>query len=96
MANLPSNTILQLSGTVGDLVFKHRPDGRIVVSKRPDMSRVIPSERQIIQRKRFKEAVNFAKQSLQDPEKEQALKSKLRKGQCAFRQAMKAAFKGKG
>jgi hypothetical protein len=47
-----------LSGTLDGLVFKHyRKDKRgLVVSRKPDMSKVRPSPAQLAQRKRMRQA----------------------------------------
>ncbi|MBI4307639.1 MAG: hypothetical protein HY684_02415 [Chloroflexi bacterium] len=68
MAIAKLNPILaQLSGQVGDLVFKHYGD-RVVITKKPDMSRVTPSRAQETHRERFARAVAYSRRVLTDPE----------------------------
>ena len=50
-----------------DLVFKISPQGELIVSKRPDMSKVKWSKSQKAHRQRFKEAVAYAKAALAEP-----------------------------
>ncbi len=59
--------IEEIHGTMYDVVFKKSPKGNMIVTKRPDMSRVKWSKAQKEQRQRFKEAVAFAKAALADP-----------------------------
>jgi hypothetical protein len=58
-----------LSGTLDGLVFKHyRKDKRgLVLSRKPDMSKVKPSPAQLAQRKRMRQAGEFHRQVLADP-----------------------------
>jgi hypothetical protein len=63
------------SGHVGrQLVFKNY-SGKIVVTKFPDMSGVVPSENQLKEKSRFGEAVRFAQGIIRDPAKKAAYKA---------------------
>jgi hypothetical protein len=56
-----------IQGTLYDVVFKLSPQGKPIVTKRPDMSHVQWSESQQAQRQRFKEANAYAKSAMADP-----------------------------
>lgn len=78
MARARLNPILaQLRGQVGDLVFKHYGD-RVVVSKKPDMSRITPSRAQETHRHRFARAVAYGRRVLADPEARAAYEAPAR------------------
>ena len=62
-----SPILANLQGQVGDVVFK-RYGNKIVISRKPDMSNVKPSEAQLAQRARFRAATQYSKQALADPE----------------------------
>jgi hypothetical protein len=59
--------IEEVHGTMYDMVFKRSLKGNMIVTKRPDMSRVEWSEAQIAQRARFKQAVAYARAALAEP-----------------------------
>jgi hypothetical protein len=59
--------IEEVHGTMYDVVFKRSPKGNMIVTKRPDMSKVEWSEAQIAQRARFKQAVTYARAALAEP-----------------------------
>jgi hypothetical protein len=78
-----------LSGQLNkELVFKSYSYG-MVVTKYPDMSKVKPSELQLREKSRFKEAVAYAKALIQDPFKKAELQATLPKGKSAYHQAIK-------
>src|SRR5215216_1706453 len=60
--------IEEIHGTMYDMVFKRSPKGNMIVTRRPDMSRVKWSQAQQEQRQRFKAAVAYAKAALAEPE----------------------------
>jgi hypothetical protein len=67
MAKATLNPILeQLRGQVGDLVFKQYGD-KIVVTKKPDLSKHKPTAAQRAQRERFRQATLYGKGMLADP-----------------------------
>ena len=84
MAKIILNAALTgLSGTLDRLVFKHyRKDKRgMVLSRRPDMSRVKPSSAQLVRRELMRRAGEFHRQVLADPallKKYQAIARKKR------------------
>ncbi len=68
MARARLNPVIEeLRGQIGELVFKRYGD-RVVISKKPDMSRVKPSAAQTAHRKRFRRATVYAKVVMADPE----------------------------
>ena len=88
MARLAANSSLKLSGKIGDLIFKNYGD-KIVVTRRPDMSRVKPSRKQNNNRNLFKEAVAYAKKINRTPAMKQAYLKKVKKGQSVYHYAIK-------
>ena len=52
--------LLGLQGLVGDLVFK-RYGEQVIISKKPDMSKVVWSEKQLRSRERFRLATMYGK-----------------------------------
>jgi hypothetical protein len=70
MAKAKLNPILeQLHGGMGDLVFRRTPGGGVTVMHRPDMSGVKWSPAQVAGRERFRQAVQYARLTLADPQK---------------------------
>ncbi len=68
MAKVKLNPILEgIRGQVGDLVFKRYGD-ETVISRKPDLSGVPPTEAQLAQRKRFSEAALYGKMVMADPD----------------------------
>jgi len=68
MAKVRLNPILeQIRGQVGDLVFK-RYGEEVVISRKPDLSGVEPSEAQLAARERFRQAALYGKMVMADPE----------------------------
>ena|SRR5688572_95734 len=57
----------EIHGTMYDVVFKRSPKGNMIVTKRPDMTRVKWSKAQKAHRARFKQAVTYARAALADP-----------------------------
>ena len=60
--------IEEIHGTLYDVVFKKSPKGNMIVTKRPDMTGVEWSEAQTDQRQRFKQANDYAKAAMADPD----------------------------
>ena len=61
--------INELRGTLyEDMVFKRSPQGKIIVSKKPDMSNVKPTQAQKDARERFARASAYATAALANPE----------------------------
>lgn len=65
---------------IGDIVVR-QCKGRTIISKRPNKSSVAPTPAQQKTRILFKEAAEFAKQVLQDPDRKQAYAQKLKKAE---------------
>jgi len=68
MAKVTLNPILkQLSGAMGDVVFRVSSTGETTIAKQPDMSHVKWSKAQKAHRQRFKQAVVYAKAAMAKP-----------------------------
>ena len=68
MAKVRFNShVVEIRGTLGDLVFKRSPQGEIIVTRKPDMSNVVWSEAQEAQRRRFTQASAYATAAKADP-----------------------------
>ncbi len=93
MARLKKNSLLSaLSGALGkELVFKQYAD-KTVVSKYPDMSGVKPSELQLLQRQRMREATAYAQSVERNPELRTVFEKGLKPGESVFHKAIKAYF----
>jgi hypothetical protein len=79
-----------------DLVLKRSPSGKIIVSKKPDMSKVKKSQAQLENQERFKQASDYARAAKADPQvwahyQEQAQRLKKRPRDLA----MSDYYKGK-
>jgi len=87
------DSIFKISGAIGkQIVYKQYKDG-LVVTKFPDMSRIIASAGQRKCRNLFKEAVAFARGINNDPEKEKAYLGKTPKNQSVFNAAISEYMK---
>jgi hypothetical protein len=53
-------------GTLYDVIFKRFSQGKIIVSKKPDLSKVVGSEAQEAQRERFRQASAYATRAKAD------------------------------
>jgi len=68
MAKVKTNPIIEeIRGAVGDLVFRNS-EGKTVVSRKPDLSGIEPTEAQQNQRERFGQAALYGKLVLADEE----------------------------
>jgi hypothetical protein len=87
----------EIRGTLfDDMVFKRTPSGRIILSKKPDMSRVKKSKAQLENQERFKQASAYATAAKADPQvwaHYQKLAKKLKKRPCDL--AVSDYYKGK-
>ena len=61
-------SIEDIQGTLYDVVFKRSPQGKPIVTKRPDMTHVKWSEAQTNQRSRFRLANEYAQAAMADPQ----------------------------
>src|SRR6476660_5351360 len=89
MAHSNNNPLLEgFSGAIGELVVKHYPNGKTVITKKPDMSQVKRSELQKVYQSKFVEAVAYARSAERDPEKKVAFEKVLKKGQDVYHTAL--------
>jgi hypothetical protein len=89
MAHSNSNPWLEgFSGAIGELVIKRYPNGKMVITKKPDMSQVKGSELQKIYQTKFAEAVVYARAAKRDPEKRAAFEKVLKAGQDVYHAAL--------
>jgi len=97
MAQSERNMLLnQVSGQFGKQVVVKRYGNKTVITSYPDMSNIKPSKEQKKKRKVFAEAVAYAQQINNDPEKKALYKKKLKKGQTVYNYAIKEYMKGNG
>ena len=83
-----SSSILKISGAIGKkIVFKQYKNGE-VITKFPDMSKIIASAGQRSCRNLFKEAVDYARQINNDPAKKKTYQKRIRKNQTVFNAAI--------
>ena len=82
-----------LRGQIGkELVFK-KYGKKTIVTRYPDMSMVKPSALQNKERKRFAEAVVYARSVLQNPKLKAAYQKKVRNGQNVYHYALQEFLK---
>ncbi len=91
---LSKNNIVtdSLSGKIGNVIFKNYGD-RTVVSKYPDMSKVVKTESQLENQYLFKAAHTYAKNMLADSKKKEAFIKTLPKGKFAYHEAVSKYMK---
>ena len=88
--------IVQVSGTMGNFVFKKSRRGEAIVASCPRKSKTEPSEAQKAHRERFKQAVAYARAALADPAVRTHYEERAAKeGKGAFAAAQSDYFKGK-
>jgi hypothetical protein len=69
MLNVKLNPIIQaISGKLGDIVFRVSKTGKVTITKRADVSGVVPSEARLAQRERFKQAIEYAGAAMAEQE----------------------------
>jgi len=86
----------QLSGGIGDIVFRTTKEGQVIISQRPRRSSAGPSEAQKAQQERFAGAVAYAKAALADPRLRGVYEEMAAKeGKAAFAMARSDYFKGR-
>ena len=81
-----------LSGKMGNVIFKNY-GGKTVMCKRPDMSRVVKSAKQLERQDQFREAHYYAKGIMADPAKKLAFMKTLPKGKMAYHAAVSKYLK---
>jgi hypothetical protein len=90
-----SDLIKGLRGKVGGVVFRQSPKGDIIISKAPDMSNVEWSPAQKESRRRFREAIAYAKAAMADPGVRAVYeKQAAEQNRQPFRVAVSDYFKG--
>ena len=89
MASTNQNILAKgLKGQIGkQLVFKQYGE-KTVVTRYPDMSKVVPSELQKKQRSGFAEAVTYAQSINNDPVLKAKYAKKVKKGKTVFQYAI--------
>lgn len=86
---------VEISGTMGNFVFKRSRKGEAIVARRPRKSQTRPSEAQKAQRERFKLAVAYARAAMADPAVRVIYEELARKeGLSVFAAAQSDYFKG--
>ena len=94
MAQSKNNPVLEgVSGKIGNLVIKQYPNGKIVITKMPDMSSVKQSKLQSIYQNQFAEAVKYARAAKRDPQKRAAFEKVLKPGQDVYHAALSSFLK---
>ena len=89
MARSTNNLLFKgVSGKLDQLVIKQYANG-IVISKKPDMSRVKRTALQKSEQIKFKQAVAYAQGIIRDPKQKVAYARKLKKGQSVYHAAIK-------
>jgi hypothetical protein len=90
MGRIRYNAIINgVSGKLGNVVLRHTRQGRTYISSRPDRSKVKLSAKQKKSNEAFSEAVQYAQDILNDPEKNKHYKTKLKPGQTVYHAAVK-------
>ena len=88
--------VVEIQGTMYDVVFKKSPNGKTIVTKRPDMSNVKWSQAQEAHRKRIAESNNYAKAAMADPDVRAFYEKRAAKEhRVPYRLAVSDYFKGK-
>jgi hypothetical protein len=92
MAKQKGNVVTHgLSGKIGDLLVFRQRDGKTIVSKMPEQSKTV-SEKQREQRKRFQQAVIYAKSAFASPETAALYAETAKKGKNPFSVAVADFF----
>ena len=93
MAISKNNLVTEiLSGKVGNVIFKNYGN-KTVISRYPDMSKVVKTEKQIENQYQFKAAQAYAKSMLSDPAKKLAFIKTIPKGKIAYHAAISKYLK---
>ena len=91
MARAANNALLRgFSGKIGEIVVKQYAN-KIVISAKPDMSRVKKSQLQKLKQSKFKEAVKSAQSIIRDKNKKEAYakNKRLKRGQSVYHAAIR-------
>jgi hypothetical protein len=88
--------LVEVHGTLYDLVFKKSPQGEMIVTKKPDMSKVKWSKAQKANRKHMSTAIATAQAALLDPKVKAKYERKAKKlDRRAWNLALSDALNGK-
>lgn len=80
-------------GTVGgNMTFRRKRSGKVIVSKKAKASEIPPTEEQLEIRKRFKRAITYAKAIVKNPEMKATYAARATGDQTALNVALKDAF----
>lgn len=93
MAISKNNIVTEsLSGKVGNVIFKNY-NNKTVISKYPDMSNVVKTEKQKENQLQFKAAQAYAKSIISDPEKKLAFIKTIPKDKTVYHAAISKYLK---
>ena len=88
--------VVEIQGTMYDVVFKKSPRGRTIVTKKPDMSNVKWSKAQKANRKRMRYSNDYAKAAMADPQVRAVYEARAaREGRVAYNVALSDYWQGK-
>jgi hypothetical protein len=91
-----NSMIEELRGAMQDFVFRTSPNGKVYLSKRPDMSKVKWSKAQEASRQRFQEASKYAQAAMRDPQVRAVYEERAaREHRQPYRVALSDYLKGK-
>ena len=86
----------EIHGTLDGWVFKKSPQGKMIITKKPDMSKVKWSKAQKANRKRMSEAITAAQVALMNPKIKARYERKAKKlGRRAWNLALSDALNGR-
>lgn len=91
--SLKSLLLHQIKGQIGKQIVVKQYGNKTVITSYPDMSKVKPSKLQQVKRKRFSEAVAYARAINNDPGRKALYARKLKKGQRVYNYAIKEYLK---
>lgn len=88
----PMSVMDIIKGKLGDFVLKNY-NGKLVLSSRPDMRHVKPSEKQLHSRRRFALAVQYAKAILNDIDKKLCYEKLINPKETVYQFAIKEYYR---
>ena len=97
MAKVQLNPIIErISGRLERMVFRRSYGGGMSLMRKPDMSNVEWSQKQVSHRQRFRQAVAYARAAMADPQASQVYRQESQlAGKRAFALAVSDYFKGR-
>jgi len=88
--------VVEIQGTIYDVVFKKSPRGKMIVTKKPDMSGVKWSKAQKANRKRMRYSNDYAKAAMADPQVRAVYEARAaEEGRVAYNVALSDYWQGK-